>query len=361
MSNINAIIAQTVNKLFKNENNNYIFIYTPPKVGSTTLVSSLRISLGKSYNIIHIHDEVMLGVLTGITNVTISDILSYLSNAGKNVYVIDVYRTPIERRMSAFFEKIAPYHFNNQEENIKHYSMQRLVNRFNKVFPHLESGDHYLDKYNVADPLPFDFTKKYSLQVVNKIKYIKLRLCDSHVWDNILSEIFHSDIVLISDYKTENKTIGELYNKFKNEYRVPFNFLENIKNCKYLNYYYNEEEKETYLTFWKRRIFNEVVPFTPDEFKFYMTLCLENQYINDIQCEHYIDNGCFCKYCTIKRRDIFFRAKNGEKGFDKIIHSDVVHDMKQTTKKKVIAAVKHKILNTKFKSKQFKIKIGNNM
>ena len=161
MSNITAIV-QTVNKLFKNENNNYIFIYTPPKVGSTTLISSLRISLGKSYNIIHIHDEVMLEVLTGITNVTINEILNYLSNSGKNVYVIDVYRTPIERKMSAFFEKIAPYHFNNKEENIKYYSIQRISNRFNKLFPYLENGDHYFDKYNIAYPAPFDFIKKYT-------------------------------------------------------------------------------------------------------------------------------------------------------------------------------------------------------
>ena len=360
MSNITAIV-QTVNKLFKNENNNYIFIYTPPKVGSTTLISSLRISLGKSYNIIHIHDEVMLEVLTGITNVTINEILNYLSNSGKNVYVIDVYRTPIERKMSAFFEKIAPYHFNNKEENIKYYSIQRISNRFNKLFPYLENGDHYFDKYNIAYPAPFDFIKKYSVQEVNKIKYIKIRLCDTNLWNNILSEIFHTDIVLISDYKTENKTIGELYNKFKNEYKLPLNFLENIKKCKYLNFYYNEEEKRTYFDFWKRRICNEVEPYNTNEFKFYMTLCLENQYINDIQCDHYIDNGCFCKYCTNKRRDIFFRAKNGETKFDKIIHSEVVHDVKQKTTKKVIEAMKEKILNTKFKTKQFKIKIGNNM
>jgi len=102
-----------------------------------------------------------------------------------------------------------------------------------------------------------------------------------------------------------------------------------------------------------------VVPFTTDEFNFYMTICLENQYINDIQGEHYLDNGCFCKYCINKRRDIFFRAKSGEKQFDKIIHSDVVHEVKQKTKKKVLDAVNHIITNTKFKPKQFKIKIGN--
>jgi len=69
------MIEESVNKLFDTVTDNYIFIYTPPKVGSTTLVTSLRVSLGKSYNIIHIHDEIMLSVLAGITNVKINDII----------------------------------------------------------------------------------------------------------------------------------------------------------------------------------------------------------------------------------------------------------------------------------------------
>ena len=46
--------------------NNIIFIYTPPKVGSTTLVSSIRISASHKFSIIHIHDEIMLNFFTGI-------------------------------------------------------------------------------------------------------------------------------------------------------------------------------------------------------------------------------------------------------------------------------------------------------
>lgn len=91
-------IEDSVNKLFNTTTDNYIFVYTPPKVGSTTLVTSLRVSLNKSYNTIHIHDEVMLSVLTGINNVRINDIINYLARKGKNVYVIDVYRTPVERK-----------------------------------------------------------------------------------------------------------------------------------------------------------------------------------------------------------------------------------------------------------------------
>ena len=73
------MVEETYHKLFKTNVNNFIFIYTPPKVGSTTLVTSLRISLGHSYNIMHIHDDIMLNVLTGINNISINEIINFKS------------------------------------------------------------------------------------------------------------------------------------------------------------------------------------------------------------------------------------------------------------------------------------------
>jgi hypothetical protein len=354
-------ITDSIQKLFNSNSNNYIFIYTPPKVGSTTLVSSLRISLGKSYNIIHIHDEVMLSVLTGNNGISVNNIIEYLVSNGKNVYVIDVYRTPIERKMSAFFEKISPYHFNNFEENINNYSIKRISNRFNKLFPHIENQDHYFDKYNITQPIPFDFDKKYTIQVENGVSYIKLRLCDSHLWQQILCTIFQTDIVLISDYKTETKKIGELYTRFKSEYKIPENFFENIKSCKYFKFYYSIPERNEYLNFWKNRVDIPFTPYSLIEFTFYMQICLENQYINDVQIEHYIDNGCFCNYCSLKRKDIFFRAKKGETNFEKIIHRDVIHEVKENRIKKLNEIIMNKnksiISNKKFVKNQFSIKI----
>ena len=353
-------ITDSIEKLFTSDSNNYIFIYTPPKVGSTSLVSSLRVSLGRSYNIIHIHDEVMLSVLTGINGINVNDIIQYLTSVGKQVYVIDVYRTPIERKMSEFFEKISPYHFNNSEENILNYSIKRISDRFNKIFPYIENNDHYFDKYNIDHPIPFDFENKYTIQIVNDVKYIKLRLCDSHLWQNILSSIFQSDIVLITDYKTENKKIGELYNVFKSEYRIPENFFETIKRCKYFKFYYSIPERNAYLNLWKSRLDPIFTPYTLSEFTFYMQLCLENQHINDVQIEHYIDNGCFCNFCSIKRKDIFFKAKKGETNFDKIIHEEVINEVKENRIKKIneIIMKKNNVQsNKKFSKNQFAIKI----
>jgi hypothetical protein len=356
-------IAECFNNLFVSPTDNYIFIYTPPKVGSTTLVTSLRVSLGKSFNTIHIHDEIMLSVLTGIKDVKINDVLNYLSKKGKNVYVIDVYRTPIERKMSEFFEKISPYHFNNTAKNISGYSIKRIIYRFNKIFPHIENGDHYFEEYEIKEPILFDFNKKYTIQEINNIKYIKLRLSDSHLWGSILSNIFQSEVVIINDYKTEDKDIGNLYKKFKNEYKLPSNYFELIKNNKYFNFYLTEQERRNYLNIWSSKLCEEFIPYTEDEYKFYMNLCLENQYINDIQVDHYIDNGCFCKHCKNKRREIFFKAKAGEKVFNKIIHTEVINEIKSEKINELSSKIKilidSEISKRKYKPTQFKINVTN--
>ena len=345
-------ITDSINKLFSNLTDNFIFIYTPPKVGSTTLVTSLRISLGKIYNIIHIHDETMLSVLTGINDIKINDIINYLSKKGKNVNVIDIYRTPIENKMSEFFEKISPYHFNNSETNISNYSIERISDRFNNIFPHIVTCDNYLDKYDINEPIPFDFEKKYTIQIINNIKYIKLRLCDVNLWASILTDIFKLEIVIINDYKTEDKGIGELYKKFKNNYKIPINYIENIKECKYFNYYNNEIERNRYLRHWSKEKTNEYIPYTSNEYKFYINLCLQNQYINDVQLEHYIDNGCFCKCCSLKRKELFYKAKSGEKTFDKMNHSELVNNYQLTKIKNIKENIKTVLSNSKIKQQQ---------
>jgi hypothetical protein len=265
--------------------------------------------------------------------------------------------------MSEYFEKLSPYHFNNSEDNISKYSIKRISDRFNKLFPHLENGDHYFEQYNIDEPVKFDFDKKYSLQEVNNIKYIKLRLCDSESWASILSNILRTDIIIIYDYNTENKGIGELYKRFKNEYRLPSNYIELIKSCKYFNFYYNEEERNNYIQLWSRKLDVNFTPYTEVEYKFYINLCLENQYIYDIQIDHYIDNGCFCKYCTNKRKDIFFKAKAGEKQFEKIIHTEVINEIKPEKIKemniKMKTLINNELSKKKFKPKQFKINVTN--
>jgi hypothetical protein len=329
--------------------NNLIFIYTPPKVGSTTLVSSIRISASHKFSIIHIHNEIMLKFFTGINSVSINEIIQYNSYIGKNVYVIDIYRTPIERKISEFFEKISPYHFNNSEENINNYSIKRVADRFNKVFPYLALGDHYTDTYNIPIPETFDNINNFLFVKNNNINYIKLRLKDSDKWGKILSEILCTEIIIISDYETNNKIIGSLYSKFKNEYKLPTNYFDIIKNDKYLQFYYSEEERNSYLSLWSSKLSESFLSYTEAEYLFYVNLNLENQIYRDLQSEHYIDNGCLCKVCSSKRRNIFEKAKNGIIIKEKINHTELINEIIDN-KNKIINNIINKI-NHKNKNK----------
>ena len=320
MNNRYNVIQEAVSKIFKILCDNYIFVYTPPKVGSTTLVSSLRISLLGSFSIIHIHDDTMLEVLTGIKNVTVNEIIQFLAQQGKNVYVIDVYRTPIVRKMSEFFEKISIYHFNNLEMNMNKYSTKRISDRFNSLFPYLANGEHYFDKFNLENITPFDFDKKYTLQIHNNVKYIKLRLKDAKQWGVILSSIFKKEVVIVNDYLTDDKSIADLYNRFKIEYKVPLNHYESIKSCKYLKFYLTDDERNSYLQQYSILLDPVYVPYTQMEYDFYIRLCLENQFVDDIQAEHYIDEGCSCDTCKIERAKLFGLLKNGIKTDKRIKH-----------------------------------------
>jgi hypothetical protein len=132
--------------------------------------------------------------------------------------------------------------------------------------------------------------------------------------------------------------------------------------------YYSEEERKQYLDMWAVKTCGPITPYTSEEFKFYINLCLENQYINDIQAEHYIDNGCFCRLCSSKRSAMFLKAKRGEK-IERIVHTEVVNERKQNINNKInkinefnkTISAKNKPMyaknNAKFIPKQFNINL----
>jgi hypothetical protein len=317
-----------------------IFIYCPPKVGSTSLVSYIRIFASKIFTVIHLHDELMLKVLTRITDVTINEIIQYNAQIGRNVYVIDVYRSPMERKMSTYFEELSCVHFNNTEENIDKYNVEKIIKRFNQILPHIANGDHLMDKYNIKELIPekFDFVNKHLLikDKESNINYLKLRLKDSEEWGEILSKVFNTQIIIKNDYETKNKSLGSLFEKFKLVYKMPVSYLSTLKECPYLSYYYSETEREEYLSNWRKKMVslenvnvenvnvenvnveNDLQKaMTKEEYDFYIKLCIDNISPSLLNSSikkgslQYKDEGCICADCillrTRVRRDLLLR------------------------------------------------------
>ena len=307
--------------LNKSHINKIIFVYSAPKVGSTSIVSSLRIFGSNKFTIIHIHDEEMLKVLGHINGITVNELILFNRYLGKEIYVIDIYRSPIERKISVFFEKIGSYHFNNVDSKVNNYNVSTVINRFNNIFNYIGIGDHFMDKYNINIPHQFDYNKKFLLIKQNGINYIKLRLKDSNFWGNILTNILKTKICIVKDYESTNKPIKKLYNLFKMQYKIPKNYLDNIMDCKYLNYYYSEDEKEKYFNDWFIKCSEEVKGYNLDEYKLYESLTVENCHINYIQLDHYLDEGCICKACCVKRMEVASLIQRGLPVTSRIIHN----------------------------------------
>jgi|TARA_B110000093_G_scaffold181265_1_gene224995 hypothetical protein len=302
-------------------NKNIIFVYSSPKVGSTSLVSSLRLSLNDKYVILHIHNEKMLKSLYDIRDIQVIDIIEYNRYLGKNIHVFDIYRSIMEQRMSLFFENIDTFHFNVSKERLCKYDVQILINRFNKICSHLLITDHFKTYYNVDFPEVFDHDKKYLLLERNGINFVKLRLQDSSEWSLILNRILHEDIIMIKDYQTNDKVIKDVYNNFKLHYKIPENIYNLLVENQELKYYYTDEERSQYLSSWNNKITSSIPYYSEVEYKVYIEVSIANRYQSEIQYEHYFDDGCNCQGCNRQRKIVLTKLKqNKNNSVSKINH-----------------------------------------
>jgi len=309
------------------KHSNIIFVYSVPKVGSTSLVSSLKLFVFFGFVIIHIHSEIMLECFSKVKDITVVELINYNGLFLKrNVFVIDIYRSPIEHKISTFFENISSFHFNTTDELLNNYDLKRIIKRFNLIFPYIAVGDIFIDKYNIDEKFSFDHEKKYIFFNLNGVKYIKLRLDNVNEWRKILNKLLGIDIVIIKDYSSSNKPIKNIYNQFIQNYKIPNNFLSLINSCKYLNYYYSSDEKLKYLNTWSLKSSNENFNYmNENEFLLYNEISLENQSNSFIDTTHYIYNGCVCKACLFKRQTIIKKLLNNQ-DITKEIEEKIIHE-----------------------------------
>lgn len=306
-----------------------VFVYSAPKVGSTTLVSSLRLFCSHRLHVVHIHDEAMLSRITSLPPAfRVHDLIAHHRDLGKKVHVIDVYRTPIERKISLFFEHLATLHFNNTEERVNRYSVDRVMRRFAGLFPHLATDDRFLETYPISrgeadgeSPPAFAFNhaaKRLRVEQ-NGITYLKLRLqdADEH-WGRILSEEFGCSVHLVRDNDTARGPLGDLVSRFRDAYRIPVDVLESsaVLACPHFRFYLTAEEQAAYATKWRARSSTFTsdwgAPWTREQFLFYEHVSRENAYQDDFQTTHYVDEGCRCKACSWQRAEMAARVARGE-------------------------------------------------
>ena len=332
-----------------------IFVYCPPRVGSTSLVSSLRLSGSHIYKVLHIHDEEMLKIVGKIKDVTVMDIIQYNESLGREIFVFDIYREPLERKMSEFFGKLASYHFNAEISEIEKYSIERLSKRFNNIFPYIGEDDHFLEKYTTVfkdTPSNFDFTNKILHFQKGNIHFLKIRLRDYVDWHKILAPILKINITKIVDNKRDMLKLNDLYKMFKEEYKIPKNLYNLLVEQKSFHFYLSPEESNTYIKKLKPKICEDFKPFNEDEYRAYTFISSENQKNVDIESDHYFDEGCQCDYCQQFRAITIFRLQKGLVPTHKILHR-LCYKQFQLNPSIKITPYKEETFKDSLKSKRF--------
>ena len=205
------------NRLYKYSQidlNYNVYVYCCAKSGSSTLTYTMNKNGYKAFHVHHIQ-HYQSQCIESKKNSNLFDIIEQSMINNTNIYIIDSYRTPVERKISSFFQ--------NYQEN--KYSIDYIINQIDKQICFSEeyvSINEIFDYFKIPHFDSFNFVQKYNLLKYKNITFIKLRFEDIKDWNKILSFIFKKPITMYNDNLSENK-------KYNNELNI---IKKNISNTR---------------------------------------------------------------------------------------------------------------------------------
>jgi len=273
------------------------FIYCGGKCGSTTIFNSLKNSYHTHNLLYFLRANKNFNDNFNKVNFNIFDVLNQNMKKynTKNINIYDSYRTPIERKISAFFQHLntidIQYFINEIKEkyyyfsfDIKNITKNNFINYFDKNINHLIEifwwcfmihTDNYYPFQEYENIKKFDISnKEYYIQKEKNFTYIILKFDHINKWNNQLSKILNENIILKNSNLTKEKNnINKLYKNFKENFTIPsvlfklimlknhkmHEFIPICNHLEVMKQFLNENEIIEYFEKWKSK-FNNKVP-----------------------------------------------------------------------------------------------------
>jgi hypothetical protein len=187
------------------------------KSGSSTLAETFA---HNGFDTFHTHDAAYYATNIDPTYPhSLFDAIDLNMTLYDHIYIIDVYRTPIERKMSSYFQQLDVTTLPPDPSEQFEYVMEQLdknMLQLEKYYPLVETMRHY----GITPFDSFNFEKKYNLYQHKNVSYINLRFQDLDQWSSILSSIFHRPITLHSANVSAHKQYNHLYEQVQKMYRI---------------------------------------------------------------------------------------------------------------------------------------------
>jgi hypothetical protein len=234
------------------------FVYSGRKSGSSTLTNTFS-SLKNALTIqIHNNEDFLFKYGQCKYN-SIFDLVDNNMKTQKKIYIFDSYRTPIEKKISSFFEDIDKYIPNYKECDVSY-----LISYFNKKYIYgknctsiytedYEPLDEIMEYYKLPHISKFDFEKKYTIVQHKNLIFVKIRFNEINQWDDMLTKIIGQSVIIKDKNKSETKPYIEVYNNFKRLYRIPKEFLEKLKTDSRFTTYNSKTERIKYIKEWSSK------------------------------------------------------------------------------------------------------------
>ncbi len=242
-----------------------ILVFTMAKVGSLSVYFSLKKWTTKQ-SIFHIHslnkEEVKEGVQLCFDNNMYPGSKSpvFLINKkiitkGKPYKIISLFRDPLERNISAFFDVFElhtgenPADFKGDIETLKDLYYKKLkhdfpINWFEKQFFEATNIDVYR----------YDFNKEKGYKIIKKGN-IELLLINSNVADKIKEELI-SDFCELKNFTLKNRNVSSVkeyatyYKDFKNNIRFSTAYLNKLYDSKYAQHFFTKKHIKNQIEKW---------------------------------------------------------------------------------------------------------------
>ena len=273
-----------------------LLVYQMGKVGSTTIVSSLKAAAAvqSKYSIHHVHwlsptrlhyEEALYkkakGEYTGNSlpatrfhpkYVWLGQYLSkrILSQPEKKWLVITLVREPISRNVSSFFQNLDTLLSYDYRFKLQSVGKEAVLKDLKSLFYQKCIEDGVLETFD-ADPLTwfdvelrrvfdvdvfsssFPTDKGYAIYEVPRARVLLLRLEDlDKNYANAFNDFMQvQDFKLVRDNTGSSKTYSDLYNSFVRDLPLPAEYMDKAYESKYARHFYTEEEIGIFRARWR--------------------------------------------------------------------------------------------------------------
>lgn len=259
-----------------------LFVHSMGKVGSSTIVKSLR-KLGLEQEMAiywtnflspegitllnQLHErgygrpeEVPIRIKTMLaTRRIIGQQLKKWRPKDKKIKVISLVRDPIATNISGFFQNFAwwPPELQCQIKDTSIVDLEDLIAHFFSSYPHDVPSIWFemeIEPIFGVDVFSSQFQIERGYQIYQgdraKVLLLKLERLDECAAEALHAFLNVENFTLVNDNIGHDKWYGTVYDQFRAAIRVPDSYLKKMYQSKYTRHFYSEEEINTFITKW---------------------------------------------------------------------------------------------------------------